>query len=475
MHPPQPSDTALLNPAPAPASDTGPPQASPALADDAALARLRGPHRLVIIGGGAAGLELAARLGHGVGRRGQAEVLLVDPFLTHVWKPLLHEMAAGTLRTHEGVVDFLPQARRHHFRFHLGTMESLDRRRRQVRLAPLRDGDGMEIAPCRTVSYDTLVLCVGSVVNDFGIPGVSEHALRLDSAGDASHLQRRLIATCLRAEFQERGPVRVVIVGGGATGVELAAELADAVREIAGYGPRLSRLKRPAHICIVETGPRLLAALPPATAARAQADLEQRGVEVRLHARVAEVMAGRVQLATGKALPADLTVWCAGIRGPDLLQHLDGLALTTPTRQVRVRPTLRAEGDEHIFALGDCAYCNLAGAPEGATVPPRAQAAHQQARFLARALPLHMAGRPLPAFRFRDYGALVSIGRSTAVGSLVGQITGRRFNLHGALARWSYRVQQRRHLVLLHGPARALLATLGGWLTGRSQPAVKLH
>jgi len=474
MHPPQPPDTALLNPAPAPASDTGPPQASPALVDDAALARPRGPHRLVIIGGGAAGLELAARLGHGVGRRGQAEVLLVDPFLTHVWKPLLHEMAAGTLRTHEGVVDFLPQARRHHFRFHLGTMESLDRRRRQVRLAPLRDGDGMEIAPRRTVSYDTLVLCVGSVVNDFGIPGVCDHALRLDSAGDAGHLQRRLIATCLRAEFQEQGPVRMVIVGGGATGVELAAELADALREIAGYGPRLSRLKRPAHICIVETGPRLLAALPPATAARAQADLEQRGVEVRLRARVAEVMAGRVQLATGEALPADLTVWCAGIRGPDLLQHLDGLALTS-ARQVRVRPTLRTEGDEHIFALGDCAHCSLAGAPEGTTVPPRAQAAHQQARFLAGALPLHMAGRPLPAFRFRDYGALVSIGRSTAVGSLVGQITGRRFNLHGALARWSYRVQQRRHLALLHGPARALLATLGGWLTGRSQPVVKLH
>jgi NADH dehydrogenase len=441
------------------------------MVDDAALAHPQGPHRLVIIGGGAGGLELAARLGHGVGRRGQAEVLLVDPFLTHVWKPLLHEMAAGTLRAHEGVVDFLPQARRHHFRFHLGTMESLDRRRRQVRLSPLLDGDGMEIAPRRMVGYDTLVLSVGSVVNDFGIPGVSEHALRLDSAEDASRLQRRLMATCLRAELQGQGPVRVVIVGGGATGVELAAELADAVREIAGYGPRLSRLKRPAHVCIVETGARLLAALPEATAALAQADLQQRGVEVRLRARVGEVSGGHVRLDTGEALPADLTVWCAGIRGPGLLEHLDGLALT-PARQLRVRPTLRTEGDEHIFALGDCAHCPMADAK---AVPPRAQAAHQQARFLARALPLHLAGRPLPAFRFRDYGALVSIGRSSAVGSLVGQITGRRFNLHGALARWSYRVQQRRHLALLHGPVRALLATLGAWLTGRSQPAVKLH
>lgn len=467
MQPSAPSDSELLAPA-------RPPHASPALVDDAARSRPRGLHRLVIIGGGAAGLELAARLGHDVGRRGQVEVLLVDPSLTHVWKPLLHEMAAGTLRTHEGVVDFLPQARRHHFRFHLGAMESLDRQRRQVRLAPLRDGDGMEIAPCRTVGYDTLVLCVGSVVNDFGIPGVREHALRLDSAGDAAHLQQRLMATCLRAEFQGRGPVRVVLVGGGATGVELAAELADAVGEIAGYGPRLSRLKRPAHICLVETGSRLLAALPPDTAAQAQADLRQRGVEVRLNARVSEVRAGQVQLATGEALAADLTVWCAGIRGPDPLQHLDGLALT-PTRQVPVRPTLRAEGDEHIFALGDCAHCRLAGDPEGAPVPPRAQAAHQQARFLARALPLHLAGRPLPAFRFRDHGALVSIGRSTAVGSLVGQLTGRRFNLHGALARWSYRVQQRRHLALLYGPARTLLAMLGGWLTGRSQPTVKLH
>lgn len=439
------------------------------------LPRRPGGHRIVIVGGGAAGLELAASLGRGLGRRGKAEVLLIDPALTHTWKPLLHELAAGTLRNSEASVDFLAQARRHHFHFHLGRMQALDRRRRQVHLAALVDAEGLEIAPPRAVDYDTLVLCVGSIVNDFGTPGVREHALRLDGADDARRLQQRLLAACARAEVRRSGPVRLVVVGGGATGVELAAELVDSAREIASYGQYLRQLPQPAQIRIVELGPRLLAALPEPVATQAQADLLRRGIEVRLNAKVEAVAAGHVRLAGGALVASDITVWCAGIQGPPVLERLDGLALTR-SRQLPVRSTLQALGDDAIFALGDCASCGPADpGAKAPAVPPTAQAAHQQARFLAAALPRHLGGQPLPAFRFHERGALVSIGRSQAVGSLVEHLSGRRLALHGLFARWSYWVLQRQHMARLQGTGRMLLATLGGWLSGRAQSVVKLH
>lgn len=436
---------------------------------------LQGPgerHRIVVVGGGAGGLELAARLGDTLRAGDNAEVLLIDGALTHVWKPLLHEMAAGTLRHRETVVDFLQQARRHRFRFHLGTLQSLDRDAQQLWLAPLADEDGREIAPQRAVHYDTLVLAVGSIVNDFGTPGVAAHATALNGAPDAQRFHRRLLAECARAELQGDGPVEVVIVGGGATGVELAAELVESVEEIAGYGETLQRLQQPVHVRIVEGGPRLLGALPPEVSARIDDDMQRLGIEVMLGQRVVEVGERHVRLADGRTLRSTLTVWAAGIQGAPVLQQLDGLALNR-TGQVRVHPTLQSTVDARVFALGDCAACP---AVEGeGPVPPKAQAAQQQARFLAEALPRHLRGQALPSFRYHDKGSLVALGHRNAVGSIATRLGGRDITLEGLAARWSYWVVQRQHMAALHGLGRTVFTTIAEWLAGRSQPKVKLH
>jgi NADH dehydrogenase len=448
-----------------------------------AVSGLQGPaehHRIVIVGGGAGGLELAARLGDALhahrGRGPQAEVLLVDASLTHVWKPLLHELAAGTLANSDTIVDFLQQARQHHFRFHLGQMASLDRARQEVWLAPLVDELGEEIAPRRAIRYDTLVLAVGSIVNDFGTPGVREHALALNSAGDAEAFHRRLIAACARAELNGGGPVDVVIVGGGATGVELAAELMESVRELARYGEHLRELQRPVRLRVVEAGPRLVAAMPEAVSQRVQADLAALGIEVLLGQRVTQVSDGQVMLKDGQggtqALPAQLAVWAAGIQGPPVLQQLDGLELNK-LHQLVVRPTLQTTHDDAVFALGDCASC--APEPGAAAVPPRAQAAHQEARFLAGVLLKRLQGQPLPGFRFHDRGALVSIGSRDAVGNVSGGRGRRSVMLEGLLARLAYWTLQRQHIATLHGLGRTVLSTIGGWMAGRFQPRVKLH
>lgn len=463
-----------LSPSPSPAADDGAP----------------GHHRIVIVGGGAGGLELAARLGARLGRQAEGgaagppiELTLIDAALTHVWKPQLHELAAGTLGGPDQETDYLQQARRHGFRFHLGRLESMDRAARRLWLAPLVDDFGHTVAPRRAVPYDTVVLALGSIVNDFGTPGVREHAVALDTAEDARRFHRRLLSMWARNELQAGGqagaaPVQIAIVGGGATGVELAAELVESTAAVAGFLPHMARGdgrappaggSLPVRIRLLEAGPRLLAALPEDVAEQARADLQRRGVEVRTGVKVTAVTASQVQLGD-EPVPADLTVWAAGIRGPEVLKQLDGLDLTR-SGQIVVGPTLQTTLDPRVLAIGDCASCTPA--PGAQAVPPRAQAAHQQAEMLAQALPGFVRGEPLPHFRYDDRGSLVSLGRRHAVGRV--HAPGSGFNLDGWLARWAYWGLQRQHMVTLHGPLRTLLATVGGWLTARTMPPVKLH
>ncbi|MCR5868747.1 FAD-dependent oxidoreductase [Aquincola sp. J276] len=354
---------------------------------------------------------------------------------------------------------------------------------------PLVDDQGHTVAPRRAVAYDTVVIAVGSVVNDFGTPGVRAHAVALDTAEDARRFHRRLLATWARNELQHGGagataPVNVAIVGGGATGVELAAELMESTAAMAGFLPHMSRAeggegdrgaRLPVRIHLLEAGERLLSALPADVAEQARADLLRRGVVVRTGVKVTAVTDTQVMLGD-EAVPADLTVWAAGIRGPELLKQLDGLALSR-SGQLLVGPTLQTTLDPRVLAIGDCASCPQP--PGQSTVPPRAQAAHQQAQLLAEALPGFVRGEPLPAFRYDDRGSLVSLGRRHAVGQVhtpaPGPQSGRGWRLEGLLARWAYWGLQRQHMVTLHGLPRTALATLGGWLTARTMPPVKLH
>ncbi len=428
-------------------------------------------HRIVIVGGGAGGLELAARLGDDLGRRAKAEIVLVDATLTHLWKPLLHEVAAGTLAPSENEFDFLQQAREHHFRFELGRLAAVDRVRKQIWLAPLVDDAGQEIAASRPLDYATLVICIGAIDNDFGTPGVRAHAHSLNSKADAERFHRRLLALCARAELGSGNAVRVAIVGGGATGCELAAELASAADIIASYGVRLARLRRPLRITLIEMESRLLVALPADVAARVLADLGARDILVRLARRVAQVNADGIILDDGERIDCELTAWAAGVRGQDILQTLDGLAINRQG-QLLVLPTLQTTEDENVFAFGDCASCRprLAAPP----APPTAQAAGKQAKLLALSLRRRVAGEAPLSFSYEERGSIVSLGHDEAVGKVATRF-GHELTVDGLAARFTYWVLYRRHLALLLGAIRTFILTLGQWLSTRTQPRVKLH
>lgn len=431
-------------------------------------------HRIIVVGGGAGGLELATRLGDRLARKGRAAVTLVDRNETHVWKPLLHEVAAGSMDIHTHQLDYLAQARWHRFSFCCGALEGLDRKRRQIVVAPTLDGGGSEVIPRRTLRYDTLVIAIGSVANTFGVPGVAAHAYALESAEEADRFHRRLINACMQANYrpgEAAAQLRVVIVGGGATGVELAAELHNTTRVLAAYGLENVDPERFLHITLIDAGPRILPMLPERIATAVTETLDGLGVKVFCSEQAVEVTASEVKTKSGKSLTADLVVWAAGIKGAEILRNLDGLE-TNRLNQLIVVPTLQTSRDPDIFALGDCSVFVREGKP---TVPPAAQAAHQQASHLARTIERRLRGSPPLAFRYRDFGSLVSLGQYSTIGSLMGFLSAKSYRVEGWFARLMYLSLYKMHLYALHGPIGVALDTLVRFLKRGTEPRVKLH
>jgi len=435
-----------------------------------------GPHHIVIVGGGAGGLELATRLGDALGRKKRACITLIDRSRTHLWKPLLHEVAAGTMDIDHHDLDYLAQARWHHFRFQLGCMEGLDRERRVVSVGPTYDEQGHELIPGRDISYDTLVIAVGSQTNDFGTPGAREYAISLDTPEQAELFHRRLIDDCIRADARagplRPGQLKVAIIGVGATSVELAAELHNSTRELVAYGLERIDPEKDVKLTLLEAAPRILPAVPERVSEAAEELLRALDIIVITGERVTEVTAEGVVTEDGTKVPAELTVWAAGIKAPEFLKDIAGLE-TNALNQLVVRETLQSTRDSDVFALGDCACCPWPGHPR--CVPPRAQAAHQQATHLARMMKRRLEGQPLAPYRYRDFGSLVSLGEYSTVGSLMGALLGGSIFIEGLFARFVYISLYNQHLYALHGFAKTLFDTLARLITRRTEPRVKLH
>jgi NADH dehydrogenase len=448
-------------------------------------------HRFIVVGGGAGGLELATRLGnrYGANRRNgdaRAQVTLVDRYPTHIWKPLLHEVAAGSMDPFTQELEYAAQARWHGFEFQQGELAGLDRANRRITLGAVPDDDGAELLPQRQLEYDTLVIAIGSTTAFFGVKGAAEFSIALDTVSEAERFRKRLIAACMRAEHQvhervESGPdaaasgeprIQVAIVGGGATGVELSAELRNTAQVLSAYGLHKLDPRHDVGIVLIEAGPRILPALQERVSTATADLLVKLGVKLMIGETVAEVAPGIVRTASGKTVRADLTVWAAGIKAPAVLGQLDGLPVNR-LGQLVVRRTLQTEIDDNIFALGDCAACQWPGNERN--VPPRAQAAHQQATFLLKAIAARLDSRPLPEFTYRDFGSLVSLGHFSAVGNLMGGVIGGNMLIEGLFARFMYMSLYRLHVAALHGYPRMVLDTFAHWLRRTTLPRVKLH
>ena len=441
-------------------------------------------HRIVIVGGGAGGLELATKLGDRFGSRKntskKVSVILVDKNRTHLWKPKLHEVAAGSMDLADQELDYIAQAHWHHFSFRLGELTGIDREKRQIQVAPFYDDSGELVTPQQTIHYDTLIISIGSLTNDFGTPGVEQFAQRLESLADAKRFHMRLINACLRAQVQTQPlashQLQVVIIGAGATGVELAAELHRTTRAIISFGMDRVDPEKDLKVILIEAAPKILPALSNRISNAAEKLLVDLGVEVMTSAKVQKIQANRVFLDNGVEIPAELIVWAAGVKAPDFLSGIGGLE-TNHVNQLLVLPTLQSTRDPRIFAMGDCAACPWpeANNGKGGIVPPRAQAAHQQSSHLFSQINQIIEGKTLKPYQYRDFGSLVSLGEYSSVGSMMGGLIGGSLMVEGLFAKLMYISLYKLHQLALHGWVKVFLDTISRLIHRRTHSIVKLH
>lgn len=430
--------------------------------------------KIVIVGGGAGGLELATKLGNTFGSRKQAEIHLVDANNTHLWKPLLHEVATGSLDSGIDELSYRAQAYNHNFIFHIGRMCDLDRSSKEIVLEPIFDENQQEVLPERRLAYDNLVLAVGSQTNDFGTPGAKDFCSFLDSRHQADKFHKKLLNTYLKANNkaskQGNFKLNIAIVGAGATGVELAAELHNTASELAAYG--LDQLKKDQlKVTIIEAGERILPALPPRISAAAHRELTKLGIDVCTETFIQEVTEEGFVTKDGTIIESELKVWAAGVKAPEWMKELGGLE-TNRVNQIMVKPSLQTTVDDDIYAIGDCSFMLQ---KDGKPVPPRAQAAHQQAFHVYKNIVRISEAREPKPYVYKDKGSLVNLSRYSTVGSLMGNLNGGSMMIEGRIARVVYVSLYRLHQVALHGYFKTILMSLSGRINKIIRPRLKLH
>ena len=427
--------------------------------------------KIIVVGGGAGGLELATKLGRTLGRKKRAQITLVDRKASHLWKPLLHEVATGSLDEGVDALSYRAHAKNHYFDFQMGSLNDIDRERKLIALSELRDEHGELLMPSRELEYDILVMALGSTSNDFNTPGVRDNCIFLDSPEQAHRFRTEMNNQFLKLHAKNgQGTVDIAIVGAGATGVELSAELHNAVKELRTYGfGDLDSSKL--NVNLVEAGERILPALPPRISSAAHSELTKLGVNVRTNTMVTQADADGLTTKDGDKIPAQIMVWAAGIKAPDFMKDIGGLE-TNRINQLVVKNTLQTTLDDNIFAIGDLAQCTQA---DGSFVPPRAQAAHQMASCAFSNIIAKLNGRDLKDYIYKDKGSLVSLSRFSTVGSLMGNLTKGSMMVEGRIARVVYISLYRIHQMALHGVIKTGLMMLVGRINRVLRPNLKLH
>ncbi|MEL7297054.1 MAG: NAD(P)/FAD-dependent oxidoreductase [Pseudomonadota bacterium] len=426
--------------------------------------------RIIVIGGGAGGLELAVRLARKLRRDKNTEVMLIDKNPTHIWKPLFHEVATGSMNSYHDEASYLMLARKHKFNFMLGTVTSIDTASRRVWLAPMLDDNDVELMPARDFGYDTLVVAVGSHSNDFGIEGVREYARQLDSREQAEKFHRHFANQLQKTNLQSTsGTLSVAIVGGGATGVELAADMHNVVQRLREYGFEHFSKER-LSVSIIEAAPGLLPRLPERIGVSVERELQRIGVKVHCSTMVSKVGEDAVYTNEGESIAADISVWAAGVKAPAWLADC-GLPVDRLGR-IEVHDDLSVKGLQGVYAIGDCCSCRT---EDGTEVPPRAQAAHQMASIAARNILAARKNKASKPFKYRDFGSLVSLSKYSTVGNLMGNLVRGTVFVEGWVARMVYLSLYRMHQAAIHGRFSTLLIMLGDRIYKATRASVKLH
>jgi len=347
--------------------------------------------KVVILGGGFGGLAAARALYK------SAEVTVVDRHNFQTFLPLLYQVSTAGLAADHVAYPIRGALRKTNIKFRMGSPISIDHRNKEVKL------DSSEV-----LNFDHLIVALGSVSADFGIPGVNEYALGMKTVHEAltirAEIMRRFEDLC---RFEDDTKLSISVIGGGPTGVEMAGAIAELIR-----GPLKSDKADAAaniNISIIEAGPRLLPTFAPSLSERTKKDLEKLGVKVMLNIPVKAIEHRKITLNDDSVINSEITIWAAGVKGSDAMAQL---SLPTTGNRVAVEPTMQVKNYPNVWALGD-----IAGAigKDGKPLPMVAPVAIQQGKFIAKQIARLIANKPLTDFKYLDKGSMATIGRNKAI------------------------------------------------------------
>jgi NADH:quinone reductase (non-electrogenic) len=400
------------------------------------------PTRIVILGGWFGGAAVARRLEQLFRENEAVEITLVDRENFSLFTPLLPEVPSGALEPKHVVSPLRPNLRRTIVR--QAEIRAVDLSTRTVVAAHCPD--------CRVyhLSYDHLVIALGSVTNFFGLPGVATYALTMKSLADASALHAHIVDKFEHADMEPNPDIRrelltFVVAGGGFAGVEIAAELNDFVRGAGRYYPTVRREE--VRVVLVHQGGRILPEVSESLSEYALHKLRSRGVEIHLETRIAHCTSDRINLSPGKEIRSRSLIWTAGIVPNPLVAAID-LPKVLGGR-IETIETLEVKGHPGVWALGDCA--SVLDPAVGRPCPPTAQHAVRQGRQVAENIQAVIHGQISQPFRYRPRGVLAGLGRRSAVAEVLG------FRFSGAFAWWLWRTV---YLLKLPGFERKLRVAL---------------
>ena len=385
--------------------------------------------KVVIFGGGFGGLA-AARALHKA-----ADVTVVDRHNYQTFLPLLYQVSTAGLAADHVAYPIRGALRKTPVKFRMGSPISIDHKNKEVKL------DSSEL-----LKFDHLIIALGSVSADFGIPGVKEFTLGMKTVSEAltirAEIMRRFEDLC---RFEDDTKLSITVVGGGPTGVEMAGAIAELIR-----GPLKSdQANAAAHIDItlIEAGPRLLPPFAPSLSARTKKDLEKLGVKVLVNAAVQEVEHRKIKLKDGSTIASEITIWAAGVKGSDAMLQLN---LPTLGNRVAVEPTMQVKNYPYVWALGDIA---ASVDKNGNQLPMVAPVAIQQGKFIAKQIARLGKNKSLENFKYLDKGSMATIGRNKAVVQVKG------IKISGAIA---WLIWLWLHLFYLLG-GRNKIGTMADW------------
>ncbi|MFI4853203.1 MAG: NAD(P)/FAD-dependent oxidoreductase [Candidatus Makana argininalis] len=428
--------------------------------------------KIVIIGGGIGGLKLSTNLGKKFKKNKQISITLIDKNPNYLWKPLLHEVASGSIDENIHSLNYLYHAKNNHFKFEVGTMIDIDRINKNILLGEIIDNNGILISKKRKILYDILVISVGSTSNDFNIKGVKENCKFLDDINQAKNINKDIINIFNKFYFNNKNKkkIKISIIGGGATGVELSSEILNTFNEFKKYKSNKFSNKL-LKITLLEAGKNILPSFNKKISDGATKELKNIGINILTNTMVIKVDPFALYTKDKKYIKSDIMIWTAGIKAPDFIKKISGLK-TNNINQIIVKQTLQTTIDDYIFAIGDCSYCIC---NNGVISPPRAQAANQMASILYKNILSIINNKSLIKYTYQDSGTFISLSKFNSFGIFINNLIKKNIFIKGKLARLFYISIYRIYQISLYGYIKTILIIISDFINKKLKPNVKLY